>query len=95
MKDLERFIKECQGKGHAVIVGGDFNETLEEDNSGLMGLAAATDLVDPWNIRYPNAKTFNTCQEGQTRIDSVLISRKLAGAVEKWICTFWFSWRQQ
>ena len=47
MKDLEKFIKECQGKGHDVIIGGGFNETLEEDNSGLMGLASATDLVDP------------------------------------------------
>ena len=48
-----------------------------------MGLAGATDLVDPWNTKIPGTKTYSTCQEGQTRIDSVLMSRKLVGVVEK------------
>ena len=83
IKDLEKIIKECQGKGHDIIVGGDFNETIEEDNSGLMGLAAATDLVDPWSVKHPGIKEISTCQEGRTRIDLVLMSRKIVGAVEK------------
>lgn len=83
MKDLEKFIKECQSKGYDIIVGGYFNETLEEDNSGIMGLATATNLIDHWIANYPNAETLSMHQEGQKRINVILMSRKILVAVKK------------
>ena len=83
MKDLEKFIMECRGKGHNIILGNNFNKTMEEDNSGLMRLAAATDLVDPWSIKHLGIQDVRTCQDRHIRIDQVLTSRKIVGAVKK------------
>lgn len=82
MNNLEKY-KKCQGKEHGIIVGGDFSKTINEENSGLLGLAGTTGLVYQWISRYPNASTFSTCQKVKTRIDSVLMSRKLIRAVKK------------
>ena len=67
MQDLEVFIKRYQSKGHDIIVGGDFNETTEESNSGLLGLAVATGLAEPWIIKHPNQEKFRTCQTGKNQ----------------------------
>jgi len=54
ISDLSSFIKQLQQQQHDIIVGGDFNETIHDPRSGLLRLASATGLSDPWLTRYPN-----------------------------------------
>ena len=81
--DLVKFIAQLIGKKHDIIVGGDFNETLEDINSGLLRIATTTQLVDPWNNKFAHHPPFNTQIMGSKRIDSVLISPGILCCITK------------
>jgi hypothetical protein len=80
--DLTAFIKARQSEGHAIIIGGDLNETTDNATSGLLRLLSATELIDPWRRRFPNAPDFNTHTRGSTRIDHVFCSPCLFQYIE-------------
>lgn len=80
--DLKHFITTLQQKDHDIIVGGDWNETLNSPNSKVMKLCTEHGLVDPWLHLHPNQADFATHERGSHRIDSVLISQSLLPMVE-------------
>jgi hypothetical protein len=79
--DLIKSILHHKSQHHQIIVGGDFNDTLYTNQSQLLRLASATDLIDPWTVLYPQFESFNSYQRGSTRIDSLLISHDLIDSI--------------
>lgn len=75
--DLINFVAKLQTNGHDIILGGDFNESIEDKNSGLLKLITTTNLTDPFQHRFPHHPTFGTHAMGHRRIDSVLFSPSL------------------
>jgi hypothetical protein len=69
--------QQFQRQNHDIILGGDFNETLDATNSGLLKIATGCNLMDPWLLRHPGHGPFKTQATGSKRIDSVLMSHRL------------------
>ena len=82
ISDLEDFILRLQAKGHDIILGGDFNESLEDRNSGILKLATTTNLTDPFLQRFPHHPPFGTHIMGQRRIDIVLMTPGLLNSLQ-------------
>ena len=59
---------------HDIILGGDFNETLEDKHSGLLQLVTTHQLTDPFLSRFPHHKNFGTHIMGTRRINSVFLT---------------------
>jgi hypothetical protein len=79
--DLIESILYHKRQHHHIIVGGDFNNTLLTNQSQLLRLASATNLIDPWTVLYLQFESFNSYQRGSTRIDSLLISHDLIDSI--------------
>jgi hypothetical protein len=79
--DLLQTIQQFQRQNHDIILGGDFNETLDATNSGLLKIATSCNLTDPWLLRHPGHGPFKTQATGSKRIDSVLMSHRLLDSV--------------
>ena len=79
--DIIKQIQLHQQQGCDIILGGDFNDTLQSRNSNLFRIANSTNLVDPWTRIYPNHPTFNTHHRGTTRIDATFCSHSLLPAI--------------
>jgi hypothetical protein len=79
--DLIQTIKKFQRQNHDIIFGGDFNETLDNTNSGLLKIATSCNLTDPWLLRHPGHAPFKTQEIGSKQIDSVLLSHWLLGSL--------------
>jgi hypothetical protein len=74
MEDISQFVTTLRQKNHAIILGGDFNESFEDKNSGLLQLATTHNMVDPFIHRYPHHPEFGTHLNGRRRIDVVLVT---------------------
>ena len=83
--DLVAFVKACQEKGEIVCVGGDFNETIGMDGSGLTKLCSECNLIDPVFERH-GCTQFNTYSRGSKCIDYILIDSQLKNSV--WACGY-------
>ena len=79
--DLCKVVTTFQAKQHAIIVGGDFNECMDDTRSGLLRLATTTGLTDPWSTFKPNYPEFATRDPGSKRIDSVLVSPSIYDSI--------------
>ena len=77
INDLIQLVQELQQKNHAILIGGDFNDTVHRRNSGILKLIMQTGLVDIWQHRYPNHEPFNTYARGTERIDNVLCTTNI------------------
>ena len=81
--DLVQFVKECQSKGEQVCVGGDFNETLGDDEAGLSWLMSQCGLQDVCSTMHGiDTHSFNTHTRGSRCIDYILVDPELMDAVE-------------
>jgi len=76
-------IRFSQQTGDAIILCGDFNETMSEDQSGIASLATTCGLVDLFSVRLGQDNTPATYQRGHKRLDYVLLSPSLIPAVDK------------
>jgi exonuclease III len=83
IRDLRQFIQTTQQTGDAIILCGDFNETMSEDQSGIASLATTCGLVDLFSVRLGQDNTPATYQRGHKRLDYVLLSPSLIPAVDK------------
>ena len=83
IQDLGTFIAALQNQGHDIILGGDFNESLEDKHSGILKLLTSHGLVDPFLHRHPNSPGFGTHMMGHRRIDMILLSARLLRTVRK------------
>ena len=50
LRDLQQFIVAAQQEGDVIILCGDFNETMTEQNSGIAKLAANCGLIDIFSL---------------------------------------------
>ena len=79
--DLSTLIQTYRQKDYDVIVGGDFNESLLDKNSGVLHLATANNLVDPFVHRFPHAPEFGTHINGRRRIDITLVTPRILTSI--------------
>ena len=77
VEDLTASIRHFQQLKHEIIIGGDFNETAQKHNSGILRIMTNTGLIDVWAHTQPSHPDFNTYARGSQRIDSVLASPSL------------------
>ena len=82
IRDLQQYIKASQQAGDAIILSGDFNETMSERQSGMATLAATCGLVDIFRLRLGTNTSPTTYQRGRKRLDYVLLSPSLIPAVK-------------
>ena len=80
--DMIKSIQLHQQLHHDIIIGGDFNETTDKHNSGLLKLLTTTNLVDPFLHCHPTLPTFNTYSRGSTRIDAVFCSPSIVSSIK-------------
>jgi exonuclease III len=71
--DLRKFILCKIQLKYSIVLGGDFNESLDQPRSAMRELSAACGLTDVWAHRNPGEE-FNTRHPGKKRIDYVLVS---------------------
>lgn len=83
IRDLDRHISILQARGHDIILGGDFNESLEDRNSGILRLITSRNLTDPYLYRFPHTPSFGTHIQGQRRIDMVFMSANILSTVQR------------
>ena len=83
INDMITFIQELKTTNHDIILGGDFNDTIQRNNSGLLKLIMHTGLVDIWNHRQPTHQTFPTYARGTERIDTVLCTPNMLTHIQK------------
>jgi hypothetical protein len=80
-KDLVKFIQQHQSKGHRIVLSGDFNQHINDNNSFLQEVSLQCKLIDIWKQKFPHLTEPNTYIRGTRRIDYVLISEELSHAV--------------
>jgi hypothetical protein len=81
IEDLSYFLSQLEAAQHAIIIGGDWNETQFDSQSGIAKLALQHDLIDPWSHIYPDHEDVPTFEYGTKRIDAVFLSRTLLQSV--------------
>ena len=83
IQDLDQFITDMRRQHHDIIIGGDFNESLQDRNSSLLQLAATHHLSDPFLSKFPHHSDFGTHINGQRRIDIALVTPSLLPIIHK------------
>jgi hypothetical protein len=79
--DLISFIKGLQARGHQIILAGDFNEHILDNNISLQQISQQCQLLDIWKQKFPRHEEPSTYIRGSKHIDYTLISRELSSAV--------------
>jgi hypothetical protein len=79
--DLIRLIQSLQARNHQIILAGDFNEHILDNNTSLQQISQQCQLLDIWKQRFPHLIEPSTYIRGSKRIDYTLISRDLSSAV--------------
>ena len=82
INDLIQFIDTLREQNHDIIIGGDFNDTVQRHNSGILKLIMHTGLVDIWQHNHPEHPTFNTYSRGTERIDTVLCTTNILSCIK-------------
>jgi hypothetical protein len=72
-KDLTAYVAQLHSQGHNILLMGDFNETLDTEDTGMALVAQAGQLQDLMALRTGRTD-FNTFINGTQRIDYVLAS---------------------
>jgi hypothetical protein len=57
--DLRNYIRQKKRESYSIILGGDFNESMDQPRSAMRELAVTWGLVDIWARRNPDIE-FNT-----------------------------------
>lgn len=74
IEDLQRFIQALRAQDHDIILGGDFNESLQDKNSGILQIATRHNMVDPFLSHFPHHQDFGTHIMGKRRIAYFLVT---------------------
>lgn len=82
IQDLREFISKLLDKHHDMVLGGDFNESLTDRNSGIHQLAASMQLVDPFLTKFPHQSEFGTHVLGHRRIDLCFVTPRLMPGIQ-------------
>ena len=73
--DIKQYIHKLQTTGCDIILGGDFNETLESSN-GVSQLCRECSLMDASELLL-GTSNFSTYNRGQARLDYFLVSQSI------------------
>lgn len=60
IQDLHQLIRSLRDQGHDIILGGDFNESLQDKDSKVLQLATSHQMVDPFLYKFPASEEFAT-----------------------------------
>ena len=80
-KDLMEVIKKCQANNEWIIMGGDFNEVLGDDENGLTKIVQVCKLTDVVHHMHGQQPNFRTYDKGSKVIDYVLVSEEVLDCV--------------
>lgn len=81
IQDLDHFLTVLRNQGNDIILGGDFNESLEDKHSGILSLITTHQLSDPFLYRFPHHTNFGTHVSGKRRIDYVFVTESILHSV--------------
>lgn len=62
--DLTSFIQQAQNNGEEIILAGDFNDDINDPNSGMHNISTTCSLIDLFSARLGTANLPNTYQRG-------------------------------
>ena len=82
IEDLTCAIKRFRNQGHDVVLGGDFNESIKDQNAGILRLATNAELIDHFIFFFPHHEEFGTHEAGSRRIDYILMSPRILHSVK-------------
>jgi hypothetical protein len=91
--DLRKFIRQKKRDSYSIILGGNFNESMDQPRSAMRELAVTCGLVDIWARHNPSIQ-FNTRHPGSKHIDYVLVTPDIVLSVTAFIY-FPFKYRGQ
>ena len=77
IEDIISLIENLSRQGHDLIIGGDFNESLADQHSGILHAMTLNNLVDPFLQKFPSHEEFGTHVHGKRRIDMALVTPRL------------------
>ena len=80
--DLTDFIRQCRARNSEILLLGDFNEALNDNNEGMSKLCLESELHDIMGEQIGNT-TFATYINGRERIDYALGTSHVAAAVTR------------
>lgn len=80
--DLHVLLQSLLSKHHDIIIGGDFNESFHDRNSGLLQLATTHNLTDPFFHKFPTHEEFGTHINGHRRIDVTLVTPRILESLQ-------------
>ena len=80
--DLTDFIRQCRARNSEILLLGDFNEALNDNNEGMSKLCLELELHDIMGEQIGNT-TFATYINGRERIDYALGTSHVAAAVTR------------
>ena len=83
IQDLSSFIATLTSQNHDIILGGDFNEALEDKKSGILTLLTRHNLTDVFLHRFPQHPPFGTHSFGKRRIDAVFVTPRMLPLIER------------
>ena len=81
IRDLSAFIRQRQQENDEIILVGDFNETMENAQSGMLQMATSCTLTDLFTQRLGAANYPPTVKQGSRRVDFALVSPSLVESI--------------
>lgn len=81
IRDLQSFILQIQAANEDVILVGDFNEAINEPDSGIGTLATTCGLADIFAVRLGSSEIPATYQRGSRRLDYALATPSLLSCI--------------
>jgi exonuclease III len=79
--DLKAHVQTLHRSRELIILGGDFNEILGANDTGLISVIRAGNLIDVIHTRHPTDIDVPTYERGNHRIDYHFLSREANEAV--------------
>lgn len=82
INDLDHLLQQLTSQGHHILVGGDFNESIGDNLSGLDRLLAKYNLVDAVSLLHAQSEV-PTYSRGHKRLDYLFLTPSLQPALQR------------
>ena len=80
---MKTVVEQCVANDESIILGGDFNEVIEDPNGGIARLARQCGLTDIIYQLHGAQPRFRTYDRGSTVIDYLFVSEDVIPAVKE------------
>ncbi len=81
-RDLKRYLHQCQSEGHEILLVGDFNEQIGEEQDSMQNIIDDIGLIDIMKHRHGGSSPA-TYARGQRCLDYALTTPHVINAVEQ------------